>query len=427
MPLTDTGLHAPPLYESFEPPVVGGSYADPVFGSTVKRLSNALNTHSADGSGNNLTWITDEYPTACPWNSDNSLLLLVHQSYFALYGSSGLYLRDLPMEINASSQPRWSRANNHTFYYIKGNQLKAFDVTASATSIVRTFSEYTSIDGCGESDISLDGDHMVFAGDKRFIFVYCIKMDAVLPAFDTASNPFDSLYLTPKNNVLIQWINKSPNWNASGRPGFLGIELFDSSMHFIQQVFRCNGHKDVMLDTGGSEILVITNSDEPAPTVGNNAIIKVRLSDCFQTGLLSIPWSQAVHISAPDRGEFVYVETEDSWKFPTLVANWVPYCNELLRVPLDGSSTQRLAHHRSRPNANNTYNYEPKISCSRDGSRVAFTSNFNAVARQGAPDEYGDAYMIDFSGPSPVPGPLPPRPHPPRPVPPPAPPHRWPF
>src|SRR5271157_4892629 len=84
------GLELPPNYNTFQPPAVGGTYADPVFGSTVKRISNALGTPNAD-SGGYLTWIEDEYSTMSPFNSDNSKILLVHQSYFGLYDGTGFY------------------------------------------------------------------------------------------------------------------------------------------------------------------------------------------------------------------------------------------------------------------------------------------------------------------------------------------------
>src|SRR4051812_19840546 len=73
----------PSEYDTFQPPAVGGTYVDGTFGSTIRRVSNAMNTHNADRGGN-LTWISDEYSTASPFNSDNSKLLLVHESYFAL-------------------------------------------------------------------------------------------------------------------------------------------------------------------------------------------------------------------------------------------------------------------------------------------------------------------------------------------------------
>ena len=397
--LTDTSIHIPPEYESFDQPQVGGSYADPVFGSTIRRLSGALAMPNA-ASGGNLTWITGEYSTPAPFNSDNSLLVLLHTSYFALYGPNGLYLRDLPLEITASSEPRWSRADNHTLYYVHGNQLKSFDVTSGAITVVHTFNAYSAISGHGESDISLDGDHFVFAGDGKFIFVYQISIDTALPAIDIYDSLFDSLYLTPQNNVLISWENV-------GTGTFTGIELYDKTMVFQRQVFPCNGHKDTIIDADGSEVMVITDANDPGSN--DNAIVKVDLSTGKRSTLLSLDWSLAVHVSTPDKGGCAYVETYAPLN--PQAADFRPYTNELLRVPLDGSPVQRLAHHRSRPNAGNDYNYEPKVSCSRDGSRVIFASNFNAAARQGAPDEYADVYMIEVGSPHPhpTPGPRPPR------------------
>jgi len=63
------------------------TYVDPVFGSTIQRVSNALNTpDTADGG--NLTWIENEYATMSAFNSDNSRFILLHQSYFGLYNGA---------------------------------------------------------------------------------------------------------------------------------------------------------------------------------------------------------------------------------------------------------------------------------------------------------------------------------------------------
>src|SRR5580700_6716435 len=148
--LSTGGIQLPPNYNTFQPPSVGATYVDPVFGSTVKRISNALATPNAD-IGGNLTWIEDEYPTMTPFNSDNSKILLVHQSYFGLYDGTGFYIRDLPLEISSSSEPRWSRKDNHTIYYVHGNQFKTYDTTSGVMTIVHTFSEYGAISGMGES------------------------------------------------------------------------------------------------------------------------------------------------------------------------------------------------------------------------------------------------------------------------------------
>ena len=383
------GLALAPDYSTFQPPPVGGIYVDPVFGSTVKRISNALGTPDADRGGN-LTWITDEYSTMSPFNSDNSNILLVHQSYFALYDGTGFYLRDLPLEINSSSEPRWSRKDNRTIYYIRGNQFKTYDIFSGAMNIVHTFSEYSAISGMGESDISFDGDHFVFAGDGRYVFVYRISADTKSPTFDTGGRSFDSLYITPNNNVTI-------TWNQSGAVRYTGIELFDANMNFQRQVARAGGHMDVTLDTDGNEVLVWTNSNDPQP-ICNNAIVKIRLFDGQQTCLASFDWSLAVHISAPDNSGFVYVETYAPSN-PTPSSGWVAYTNELLQIKLDGSQVLRLAHHRSRPFPTNTYNWQPKMSTSRDGSRVVYNSDYDLQAIDGYAAEYSDVYLIVVGSP----------------------------
>jgi hypothetical protein len=378
------GPEIPPNYNTFQPPAAGGTYTDPVFGSTIKRISNALGTPNNDRGGN-LTWITDEYSTMSPFNSDNSRILLVHQSYFGLYDGTGFYIRDLPLEINSSSEPRWSRRDNHTVYYVHGNQFKTYDLSTGAMNIVHTFSEYSAISGKGESDISFDGDHFVFAGDGRYVFIYKISTDAKSPTFDTGGLGFDSLYITPNNNVTL-------TWNQSGTVRFTGIEMFDTNMNFQRQIARAGGHMDVTLDTNGNEVLIWTNSNDPQP-ICNNGIVKIRLADGQQTCLASFDWSLAVHISAPDNSGFVYVETYAPGN-PTPPSGWVAYTNELLQIKLDGSQVLRLAHHRSRPFQTDTYNWQPKMSTSRDGSRVVYSSDYDLQAMDGYAADYSDVYLI---------------------------------
>jgi hypothetical protein len=409
MPTLQPSVLVPPDYDTLLPPSQGGSFVDPAFGTSIQRISDAAHARNADGGGF-LTWIMVEYSTMSPFNQDDSLALLVHQSYFALYDSAGRYIRDLPLEVNASSEPRWSRANNHEFYYVHGNQLKVFDATTGQARVVRTFGEYSSIYGMGESDISMDGDHLVFAGDRRYIFVYTISTDSCSPALDAAGRGFDSLYLTPYNQVLV-------SWGLDLATKLAPIDLYDPSMAFVRQIFRVNGHKDVALDTDGSEIVVITNSAEPAPNVGKNAVIKVRLSDAKQTCLQELDWSLAVHISTADHTNFCFVSTYAPGN-PEPPAGWYPFTNEILQVFYDGTPTVRLAHHRSRPHGENQYDYEAWASANRSGNLLLFSSDFDLQAQdKTVADEYSDVYLIQPVRHVPIPGPQPPRPPHPAPEP----------
>lgn len=379
----DTGEHTPPHYDAFAPPSVGGSYVDPVFGTRIRRLSEAGSTPNPF-DGEPLAFITGEYATMTPFNKDNRRLLLQHQSYYALYDADGGYIRDLPYQISASSEPRWSRHDANVLYFLSGNELRQYDVARDEVRLVRAFRQYSRITGNGESDISFDGDHFVFVGNARFVFVYTISTDTVSPRLDTAGHGFDSVYITPDNNVTVTYF-------ARGTGRFQGIELYDGQMNFLRQVTSAGGHMDLARDDDGSEVLVWANSGDPlADPNCPNGVVKVRLSDARRTCLMTLDWSLAIHVSGTDDRGWAFVGTYAPGD-PDPGSDWPAYTNELLQVKLDGSEVRRLAHHRSRPF--DSYVYTPKMSTSRDGSRVIFNSNYGQV---GLGDTYTDAYIIDL-------------------------------
>src|SRR5262249_4029676 len=123
---SDTAVHMPPDYTAFRPPAAGGSFTDPVFGTAIKRLTNSMSMTRADNGGT-LATIAPEYSTMSPFNMDNSRLLLEHFSYFGLYDGSGNFLKNVPLEVNSGTEPRWSRTDPNVFYYIRGNQLKQYN------------------------------------------------------------------------------------------------------------------------------------------------------------------------------------------------------------------------------------------------------------------------------------------------------------
>ena len=383
--ITTTGVEAPTNYTSFVPPSAGGSFVDPVFGTTIMRVTNAVGTANAD-QGGNLTWIENEYSTMSAFNSDNSKFILLHQSYFGLYDGDGTFLYSLPLEINSSSEPRWSRSNNGILYYHLGNQLKSYTLATGARETVHAFTEYTAISGNGESDISADGDHFVFVGDGSQIFVYQISTGKKFTVFSVGSHGFDSVYITPGNDVIVSWL-------TSGTTRYTGQELFDINMNFLRQLSHADGHKHLTSDTNGDAVLIWTNSNDPTPIANcQNGIVKIRLADATQTCLLQLSWSLAVHITAPDGNGTAFVDTEAPANPQPGTSAWVPYTNELLQVKLDGSGTTRLAHHRSFPV--NSYNWQPKITVSRDGTHVLYASDFNLSKIDGNPSQYSDTYMI---------------------------------
>jgi hypothetical protein len=385
--VTDQNIYTPPDYLTFLPPAVGDVYTDtPGFYTPIKRMSDSMNTPDVASGSPRVVLISTEYSTMSPFNQDNTKLLLMHLSYFGLYDGTGVFLRNLPLEINASTEPRWSRSDPNVFYYVRGNQLKQYNVEANTMSVVHAFSEYSAVSGKGKSDISFDGDHFVLVGDRRYVFVYEISTDSKGPVFDTGGVFFNNVTITPNGNVTI-------SWNSVGSNRYQGIELFDRNMNFLRQLVRADGHMDLSRDSNGDEVMLWANANDPVP-ICNNGVVKVRLADATQTCLVKFDWSLALHISATDDSGWVFVETYAPGD-PIPPAGWFKYTDESMQVKLDASEVRRFAHHRSRPL--NSYTYQPKLSISRDGSKLAYASNFGLQQILGNPTEYSDAYIIDMS------------------------------
>ncbi len=388
--LDDRGVY-PPINESiFLPPARGSSYEDPEFGTTITRISDALNTPNAADTGS-VPFIVPEYATVSPFNSDRSRLILVHHSYFGLYDGDGRYLRDLPLDITSSSEPRWSRSDPDLFYYLSGNLLKQYDVATGTATLLRAFLDFARVSGCGEDDLSEDGSRLVLVGDGRFIFVYNLMTGARGAALDTDGlGIFNDVFITPDDNVLV-------GWDAVGTGRDQGVELYDGEMNFLRQAAPALGHMDVTRDTNGDEVLLIATADDPQGRCGDG-VAKIRLADAQWTCLVSFDWSVALHISAPDGNGWFIVSTYAAAS-PLSLGPWTAYRDEILEIRLDGSEVRRLAHHRSQPLT--YYWWEPHASVSRDGSRLVYGSNSGLPSILGYPAYDIDTYLIDLTSTAP--------------------------
>ncbi len=220
------------------------------------------------------------------------------------------------------------------------------DSSTGTRRAVKHFAEYVAIGSKGEADLSEDCDHLVLCGDNKEVFTYEISTGKKSLAL--AVGPFDALYITPNNNVII-------SWGIAGTSFHTGVALYDRNMVFQRQLTSYVGHKAVGRDADGSEIMVITDNND-------NAVKKVRLSDGKVTTILPpLDWSLACHISCPAQSGFCIVSTYGKNR-----------AGEILQVPLDGSQAKVLEEHGS---DSSTYDGEPRASVSHDGKLVAWNSN----------------------------------------------------
>jgi uncharacterized protein (TIGR03437 family) len=395
----DTSVHLPANYTTMQPPASQSTYVDPTYGTSVLRISNALATPDVS-SGGMSQYISSEYSTANPFSSDNAYMVLQQDSYFGLYSGSGVFLANLPLEIDAASEPRWSRVDNSTLYYHidGGNQLKTYNVATNVTTVVQAFSQYTSITGKGKTDISYDGDHFIFIGctstispcpaANQQLFIYQISTGTQFPIISNTpdgNSVWNNVFISPDNEAVVSWL-------TAGTARYQGVEVYDQHGNFLRQIAHADGHSKMSRDINGDEVFVWVNSADPLPLCGHNAIVKVHMADGVQTCLISFDWSFGLHVTAAD-STWVYVETyTDQGNDVIPPTGWLPYMDELIQIKMDGSQINRLVQHRTRPL--NDYNYMPKLSASRDGSRFAYGSNFGLQLLNGAPQQYGDAYLI---------------------------------
>src|SRR5258708_493648 len=70
----DSKIHIPPDWNSFAPPAIGQSYADPVFGCPVKRLTNG-SSEGVLADGARLAFM-NYYSTFSPINAGDTLILI---------------------------------------------------------------------------------------------------------------------------------------------------------------------------------------------------------------------------------------------------------------------------------------------------------------------------------------------------------------
>jgi hypothetical protein len=364
--LADSAVHIP---GALAIPARGDSYRDPVFGCTVRRLTDAAAEGAPAGE------ITHPYSTVSPFNSDASYLITE-------YIDGRLQIRDLQgtiikpdlsrFGILPLSNPVWSRSDRNLIYFHPdgGNRIQRYNVATDEVTVLYTFPHTSITFGAGKGDLGWDGDHIAIIADDRFGLIYSISANSTTSAADLS--PYllqpnhDNAEMTPNGLYLLE----------TASPSGGGVTYrFDSAMGFLGIVASFQGHGDTTRDRDGSDVLVQTNSNAaPGTTLANcpNGQVKVRVADGAQTCLQTLDWTLATHTSCNNVGQGFCAVSTYSGDTPT--GTWPAFADEIFLVQLDGSPTLRIAHSRSRDTAFN-YDHMPRAAVSPDGRYVVFDSD----------------------------------------------------
>jgi Big-like domain-containing protein len=405
--VTDAGTHAPPssgayayysTFGTFGPdrpgfPGVGQTYVDPVFGSTVRRLTNAIGQPpGSDIYGKNGFWNADG---TLMFHNDGSSKTIINTTTGAVVRS------DVPGNFDGSFAPD----DPDTWYYFSGASLRKYSVATGTTSLVKTFSATLGALGGSVDWVDSTGRYMV------------LNIGGQARVWDKQS---DVLYAGPvPGNAGDGWVGISPDAK------YVVAAIDDKRSFAINHATRtvnttgvmfwslCGGHGDLLSATDGKTYFVTFECYEEAAIYAVDVSLPQTETEAGRAQqratnrkLMETEWVDDGHIAAAARGmfqdwAFISIESNDD-PFTGGVSGWRPYKQEIVMANVLTGELRRLAHHRSR-GILGSYFYQPRVSVSWDGTRVGWASNFGYAG----PD-YGDIYAIELGAAGPPPPPPPP-------------------
>jgi hypothetical protein len=394
--LTDTGTHAPPstgsyayyaTYGTFGPghsgfPGIGQSFVDPVFGSTIRRLTNDMGAVQSE---------SDIYGKNGFWNADGTRMF--HNTVAGntiIDTTTGAIVRaNVPGNFDGSFAPD----DPDTWYYFSGASLRKYSVATGTTSLVKTFSATLGALGGSVDWVDRTGRYMVLniGGNARV----WDKQEDVLYAGAVPGNAGDGwVGISPDAAYVVSAIDAKRSYainHATRSVNTTGVMFWS----------LCGGHGDLVSATDGKTYFVTFECyEEPgiwAVDVSlSQTAANVEKQRADNRKLLTTEWADDGHMAAGARGmfqdwAFISVESNDD-PFTGGVSGWRPYKQEIVMANVLTGELRRLAHHRSRGLSGGSYYYQPRVSVSWDGTRVAWASNFGYAGTN-----YGDIYSILLS------------------------------
>jgi len=396
--VTDGGVFAPPstgtyAYNAFKPgaagfPAVGGTYTDPVFGGTVKRLTNIGATSNAE----------DIY---AKHQANANGTLAFHRS------SAGVRIINVNTgAIAYPSQPagayaaemHWDALDPDKYYYFSGTNLVRRNLAAQTNTTIKTFPSTLQANGGSLNIQSRDGRYFTvrYGGTNK---VWDSQLDIIYAGAVTPTSTGGWTSITPDGNYLVT----SGSQQRSYRIDHTTRTISGTAVMFWS---LCGDHGALISASNGKSYMVTFNCYSGVPGVYrvditlNQAGRTVAQQLADNTLLVPLQWSDAGHMSAVSRGplaDWVFMSPESTTDtFDSSTAGWTVYKQEILAINVVTLEVRRLAHHRSRSITANYYNM-PRVSTSWDGSVVMWTSNYDTSSPAGYSDMYAIQYPVGAS------------------------------
>jgi hypothetical protein len=398
----DSGVYAPPSsgpyayypsYGAFGPdqssfPRAGESFVDPVFGTTIRRLTNELGQHS----------FSEIYSKNGFFNADGTL---VHHrtpsGHNIISTRTGQVVR---AGIDFNSNSSFAPDNPDAWYYFAygDTTLYKYSVSTGNRTAVKTFPGALGRLGGSTDWIDRSGRYMVLNIDNT-TRVYDVQSDVLyagaIPGTYGGSTGWSSI--SPDASYVIT--STPPRSSHSWRIDHATRTVSTTPVLFWT---LCGGHADVVSASNGKTYFVSFDCNSTASVYAVDVTLPQSPTNVQQQvsqnrKLFQAAWADSGHFSRVSRGAlqdwmFVSVESGDD-DFSATTASWRPFKQEIVMANVLSGEVRRVAHHRSRGLSASTYYYQPRVSTTWDGSVVLWTSNFGYST-----DGYADLYAVNVDG-----------------------------
>jgi hypothetical protein len=348
---------------------------DPVFKSTVTRITGDVGTEIPGFSGNWNAVARHTYSKYSAWNCDQTLIFLgVHHGFPSMLFLDGTsYQPVFGRNAGPGSETRWHATDPDSMVYVNNLEIGLWNVRTDKTQVIATFPGYSDFKiGPWEGNLSLDGSRIAINAQKggaRVAFAYDIEKKQKYPdlALDMPRVDWVSISASGKYIVIngtIQGNLPDGKHGASDR-----TQVYDLEGNKVGSLWSDYGrpsHYDLTLDDQGEDIAVGVAASQP----DDGRVIKRRLRD----GLITVltPGGYAGHTSTRNVKRPGWAYTTYQYRGP----DWKPYWDEVVAVKLDGSLTvERIAHMHAK---DSDYLAQAQAVPSPDGERVLWASNWNA-------------------------------------------------
>ena len=412
--LVDSLSHPPPAlgtfaYNSFVPPVTpGASYVDPVFGTTVRRVTT---DHSVD----------DLYARNMWWNADETRYL--HRNpdgtgfadYLAVINVATGQVTHNGIPIGTvAADDGFDPVNANALYYHTASSIHQVTLGSNGTwtsSVYFTAPAGQTLNSLGGTINWLDasGRYMVVRyGPEPSVYLYDRQNLAAGPY----ANPVDGattidvgsyVGITPDGQFLVgyQGANGTAGLYDMGQGVSWKIDHANRAIAATENIFwsLCGDHGSFISPSDGRDYMVVSNCNDFAELW--RVDITNDIAGLDETGQKALPnnlrliswptWNEVgSHVATAATGalrDWAFYATEDgtdtfnSGTVDPMTGNitpWHAYRDEIVAFNVLTGASRRLAHHRSRSvDVMGNYYDMPRVSTSWGGTYVGWASNFN--------------------------------------------------